>query len=157
VSETIDTIEQAPVLIAYDGSDHAKRAIRVASRELRPGRRAIVLTVSQPPGAAFALGGVPPLPEDLQNQVDEEALEVATEGARLAKDEGFDATPLVRQGSPIWQQIVAAADELDASIVVLGSHGRSGISAMLIGSVAEGVARHTDRSVMIVHLPSSDD
>jgi nucleotide-binding universal stress UspA family protein len=38
---------------------------------------------------------------------------------------------------------------------VLGSHGRTGIGLVLLGSVAAAVARHTDRPVMIVHGPSA--
>ncbi len=78
---------------------------------------------------------------------------LAAEGARLAKQVGFDAKPAIAQGDPVWQRIVEAADHHDASVVVLGSHGRTGISAVLIGSVAAAAAQHTDRSVLIVHRP----
>jgi nucleotide-binding universal stress UspA family protein len=145
--------DQAPVLFAYDGSEHAKSAIPEAARELSPGRHAIVLTVAhglEP----FAFAGAP-FPEGVEDPAEGEARKVADEGARLAEQVGFEARPVVEQGEPIWERIVAAADEYDASMVVLGSHGRTGVPAVLLGSVASAVARHTDRSVMIVHMPSS--
>ena len=141
----------SPVLFAYDGSEHAKNAIRQAGRELRSGRRATVLTVWQPFVPTLVVGGVN-LPADLAARVEGEARDVAAEGASLAREAGFDAEPLVDTGEPVWQRIVEVADERDASVVVLGSHGRSGIRAMLVGSVAEAVAQHTDRTVLITHL-----
>jgi nucleotide-binding universal stress UspA family protein len=55
-------------------------------------------------------------------------------------------------GDPIWRSIVDTADERDASIVVLGSHGRTGIGLALQGSVAAATARHTERPVLIAHF-----
>jgi nucleotide-binding universal stress UspA family protein len=46
---------------------------------------------------------------------------------------------------------VEAADEHDAGIIVMGSHGRTGARLVLLGSVAAAVARHTERPVLIVH------
>jgi hypothetical protein len=48
----------SPVLFAYDGSDQAKAAIEVAGQQLSPGRKAIVLTVWQPLGAALPFGRI---------------------------------------------------------------------------------------------------
>ncbi len=146
----------APVLIAYDGSDFANAAIAVAANELRPGRQAIVLSVYEPIKAIPFLGvaGVPvdqSAVESVMSDVEKGATEVAAEGVDLAKQAGFDASPLVEGGGPAWQRIVQAAEEHDASLIVLGSHGRSGVSLVLLGSVAAAVAQHSKRSVMIVH------
>jgi len=48
------------------------------------------------------------------------------------------------------QSIVRAAHGWAADLVVIGSHGRVGVSRALLGSVAEGVARHATCPVMIV-------
>jgi nucleotide-binding universal stress UspA family protein len=58
---------------------------------------------------------------------------------------------VAEQGDPVWQRIVEVADEHDASIVVMGSHGRTGISRVLLGSVASAAASHTARPVLIAH------
>ncbi len=47
------------------------------------------------------------------------------------------------------------AEELDAALVVVGSHGRTGLSRMLLGSVAERVARMAHCPVLIVKLPEA--
>jgi nucleotide-binding universal stress UspA family protein len=139
------------VVFAYDGSDEAKNAIREAGRQLRSGRDAIVLSVWQPlatvPFAGVAGGGTP----DVEESIEAEARKVAAEGAELARSAGFAATPLVVSGSPIWHTIVTTAEEHDANIVVMGSHGRTGINLVLMGSVAAAVVRHTERPTLIVH------
>jgi nucleotide-binding universal stress UspA family protein len=145
-----DDAASRPVLFAYDGSDHAKAAIREAGEQLRTDRRAIVLTVWEPLGAlpfATATGAPPGLEEGFA----QEAQRVADEGAELARSAGFDATGVTERGDPIWQRIVDAADENDAGLIVMGSHGRTGVGLALVGSVAAATARHTDRPVMIAH------
>ena len=113
-----------PVLFAYDGSDQAKTAIH---------------------DAAWGMA--------LEDDTVAEATRAAEEGATLARSLGFDATPLAHSGNPVWHGIVASAADHDAGIVVMGSHGRTGIGLALMGSVATAVAAHTERTVLIVHSP----
>jgi nucleotide-binding universal stress UspA family protein len=142
-----------PILFAYDGSEEAKAAIRQAGRQLRDGRPALVLTVWEPLGNQPFAGapGVPPV--GLEQGVEREALRVAGEGAGLARSAGFQAEPIAERGDPVWQRIIDAAEEYDAGIVVMGSHGRTGIPLVLLGSVAEATARHSARPVLIAHAP----
>jgi nucleotide-binding universal stress UspA family protein len=143
--------EAGPILFAYDGSEYAKAAIKQAGDQLRDGRPAIVLTVWQPFGATGFVGapGVPPV--GLEETVERDARRVAEEGTRLARLAGFDAKPVVERGDPVWQRIVQSAEEHGASIVVIGSHGRTGIPRVLLGSVASSAASHTGRPVLIAH------
>jgi nucleotide-binding universal stress UspA family protein len=148
--------ESSPVLIAYDGSDFAKAAITEAASQLATGRRAIVLTVSEPLGGIpfFGAAGALVEPETMEGLVDaaeQSAEKVAGEGAGLARDAGFEAEPLVVIGGPVWNLIVEAADQRGADPIVIGSRGRSGIAHILLGSVAAAVAQHSKRSVLIVH------
>jgi nucleotide-binding universal stress UspA family protein len=141
-----------PILFAYDGSDFAKRAIEAAGSELGAGRTAIVITVWQPLEAIPFVGMTAPgANEEVDKGVAEQAMEVAEEGAELAKAAGFDAEPLIERGTPTWQLIVEAADQKDASLIVLGSHGRTGIKELMLGSVAGAVASHSKRAVLISH------
>ena len=140
-----------PILIAYDGSDYAKAAIEQAAEQLDNGRRAIVLTVWQPFDAAFV--GVGAAPTGFEEGIEKDARRVADEGARLAREAGFHAEAASERGAPVWQRIVDFADERDVGIVVLGSHGRTGLPLVVIGSVAGAVASHSKRPVLIAHLP----
>ena len=140
-----------PVVFAYDGSELAKLAIADAARQLGPGRDAVALTVWQP----FDVGFVPPVALQINAAeiagVREAAELTAAEGASLAREAGFVANSAAVEKAPAWKAIVEYADERDASLIVLGSHGRSGIGGVLIGSVAEAVAAHSRRSVLIAH------
>ncbi|HEY3828293.1 MAG TPA: universal stress protein [Solirubrobacteraceae bacterium] len=140
-----------PVVFAYDGSELAKLAIDEAGRQLAPGRDALVLTVWQP----FDIGFVPPAELRLNAaeiaDVRDAAQRAAADGASLAQAAGFNARGLETEAAPTWKGIVDAADEHDASLIVLGSHGRTGLAGALLGSVAEAIAAHSRRSVLIVH------
>jgi nucleotide-binding universal stress UspA family protein len=140
-----------PVLFAYDGSALAKLAIDEAARQLAPRHDALVLTVWQP----FDVGFVPAVElrinaaevADVRNAAEQ----TAAEGASLAQAAGFKARSAVTEAGPAWSGIVQVAGEHDASVIVLGSHGRTGLAGVLIGSVAEAVAAHAPRSVLIIH------
>jgi nucleotide-binding universal stress UspA family protein len=66
-----------------------------------------------------------------------------------AKAAGANAAFLVWEGEP-GDAIVAAADAEDADLIIVGSHGRSGVSRFLIGSVSDYVVRHAHCPVMVV-------
>jgi nucleotide-binding universal stress UspA family protein len=139
-----------PILFAYDGSDQARATFAEAARQLGGSRRAIVMTVWQPlPTLPFGRPVV--IPAEVEEAVGAQARDIAREGAALAESAGFVAIAVTRCGSPTWQAIVDAADEQDVSLVVMGSHGRTGAGLMLMGSVSAAVARHTQRPVLIVH------
>jgi nucleotide-binding universal stress UspA family protein len=140
-----------PVLFAYDGSDLAKMAIREAARQLVPGRDALVLTVWQTFNVGFLPAGELDIDAAQAHEVRDAAERTAAEGGSLAEAAGFKARSAAIEQAPAWKGIVHVADQQDASLIVLGSHGRSGLQSVLIGSVAEAVAAHSDRSVLITH------
>jgi nucleotide-binding universal stress UspA family protein len=136
-----------PTLIAYDASEPAKAAIADAARLLRPGRPAVVLTVWDFP----AVSGFAPITADdsLRASVADEAARVAAEGVRIAKRVGFDASSETSQGDPTWERIVKAAEHHRSDLIVMGSHGRSGIAYALLGSVATAVLHHAPCPVLV--------
>jgi nucleotide-binding universal stress UspA family protein len=143
-----------PVVFAYDGSELAKGAIVEAGTLLEPGLQAVVVTGWQ----TFEVGFVPAagLQFDAADAtaVRAAAQQTAAEGASLAEAAGFRAQAAETQAAPSWRGLVDFADSRDARVIVLGSHGRSGIAGAVIGSVAGAVAAHSKRSVLIVHRRS---
>ena len=110
---------------------------------------------SSPSGTRSTSGSCPPAGFDStrrRSPTSERAAEqTAAEGASLAQAAGFNARSAAVEARPTWKGIVKVADEHDASLIVLGSHGRTGLAGVLIGSVAEAVAAHSRRSVLIIH------
>ena len=143
-----------PVVFAYDGSELARLAIDEAGKLLGAGREALVVTVWQP----FDVGFVPAAGLQLDAkeiaEVRRAAEQTAAEGVSAAEAAGFHGRGLAIESSPSWKGIVELADEREASLIVLGSHGRTGLADALLGSVAGAVASHTKRSVLITHRRS---
>lgn len=141
-------------LIAYDGSDDAQQAIEWAGQVLAR-RPVTVLAVWQDPHAALshAWAGMAYVTDlsEIAAAAEQAATTCAAEGAALATAAGLDAEPLVRQAAgPVWPTILEASEQLDASVVVLGSRGLTGISTLMLGSVSDAVLHHTRRPTFIV-------
>jgi nucleotide-binding universal stress UspA family protein len=154
--------ETGIVLIGYDGSDGAAAAIRRAGAVLGP-RPAIVAHVWDSLAALLLhtdVGGLTGPMRDAAAELDEEdrrdAERVATEGADLAREVGFDAEPHALQGKPkAWPTLLAKADEIDAAAIVIGSDGQGAVKSALLGSVSAGVLHHAHRPVLVV--PPGDE
>jgi nucleotide-binding universal stress UspA family protein len=140
-----------PVVFAYDGSDLAKEAIAEAARQLSAGRQALAVTVWQPFNVGFVAPRELKMDAAAADEVRSTAEQAAAQGAALAEAAGFEARSMAREAATTWKGIVQVADEQGSSLIVLGSHGRSGLADVLIGSVAEAVVAHSRRPVLIVH------
>jgi nucleotide-binding universal stress UspA family protein len=150
-------MSQGPVLFAYDGSDHARAAIEHGGDVLKTGP-AVVATAwtsfeDSSPGVLHVLPKhmIGEAVGTLDEANRETAEELAAEGAELASTAGFDAQPrAVRAGGPFFAALLETADELDASVIVVGSRGRSSFRAAVLGSVSTGLLHHTRRPVLVV-------
>jgi nucleotide-binding universal stress UspA family protein len=138
-------------VFAYDGSDLTKEAIAEAASQRSADRQALILTVSQPFNVGFVAPRELKIDAAAAGEVRAAAEQAAAQGASLAQAVGFEARSMARKASTTWKGIVEAADEQDSSLIVLGSHGRTGLADVLIGGVAEAVAAHSRRPVFIVH------
>jgi nucleotide-binding universal stress UspA family protein len=145
------TAPPGPVLFAYDGSELAALAISEAGRQLAPGQEALVLCVWQPADVGFVVAKQHHLAADQASDVKSAAEEVAAQGAALATQAGFRSHSIAVWKAPTWKGIVETAEERNASLIVLGSHRRSGLVGHLIGSVAAAVVAHAACSVLVVH------
>lgn len=143
------------VVFAYDGSELAAFAIEEAGRQLATGRDALVVTVWQPADVGFVPTGKRHFDANEASEVKRAADETAAYGAELAEKAGFRSESVAVKAVPTWKGIVETAEERDASLIVLGSHSRAGLSGHLLGSVAAAVVKHSPASVFVVHDRSS--
>ena len=139
------------VLFAYDGSELAQFAIEQAGRELAPGRDALVLCVWQPADVGFVPVGEQHFDAQNASEVQAAAEQTAAKGAALAEQAGFRAESLAVRAAPTWKGIAEVAEERQASLVVLGSHRRTGILGHLVGSVTSALMSHSAVSILVVH------
>ena len=146
------------ILICYDGSEDARAAIKRVG-DLLSGQPARVLTVWETFAEVLARSGaglgVAALNfEEIDESSERTARERAEEGVGYARQAGLVAEARVAErGATIWETILNQAEEVEASVIVLGSRGLTGIKSILLGSVSQAVLQHTDRPVMIVPSP----
>jgi nucleotide-binding universal stress UspA family protein len=127
------------ILVGYDGSEAAKRALGVAARLAGKNGHVVVANVS--PALQFGL----PNPVWIDEQ--EPLLDEAT--AILAEAGLADAETLSPLGDPI-DGLLAAAKDADADLLVVGTHGRGAAGRFIAGSVSVGVARKAPCDVLVV-------
>jgi nucleotide-binding universal stress UspA family protein len=156
-SEDDRDMDDKPILICYDGSTGAKRAIEEAAG-LLGARRAVVLDIAPPITPEESLATYSPVvPGGAFEEWNEaDADRIAGRGAELALSSGFDAEARGVLAAPTWQGVVDVADELDASVIVIGSRGLSGLREAAEGSLSHQVAEHAGRPVLIVPPPHDE-
>jgi nucleotide-binding universal stress UspA family protein len=106
--------------------------------------------VWQPVDVGFTPTDAKHFDADKATEVRRAAEQTAAHGASLAARNGFLARSVAVEAAPTWKGIVAAADEHNASLIVLGPHRRNGLLGHLQGSVAAAVVAHAATPVLII-------
>lgn len=144
------------VIFAEDGSANARRACDlIAAWEIF--RDATVRVVSVGHVDPYLHSGIAPSAQVLAHQTlvaaraatRREHERLAAQAVRLLAQAGLRSEAEVRLGAPA-AEIVSAAREWPADVVVIGSRGRTGIERLLLGSVARGVVHSAPCSVLVV-------
>lgn len=141
-----------PLLLTYDGSEPARRAIEAAGALVEDGRPAVLVYVYKPTerstGVAQALtGGRIDAPVSSEPEA-EDVLEQGVEAARAA---GFSVDPrLIAADRPTAEIIVQTAEEIGAPAIVMGQRGHSGLKSAILGSVSRDVVSADHRPVLLV-------
>ncbi len=135
------------ILCPVDFSDASRKAVQYA-REFAAGKGASVhlLNVVEPrPMAVDITLNYVPLEEDLEKAAAEDLKVILQELTQA----GLRAECSIEFGNPS-DVILEKADELDVNLVIMGSHGKKGLSRLIMGSVAETVVRKANCPVLIV-------
>ena len=141
------------ILVPIDFSEHAKAALSYAMLlASRFDARITLLHVIEPPYAESDLLFPAAVAPDQGTLVAEHAL------AGVCKQEHFKPSliggRLVAHGIA-HQVITQTAGNRKSDLVVIGTHGRTGIARVVLGSTAEAVVRHAPCPVLVVPMPSS--
>lgn len=148
------------VLVATDGSDHAVDAAGRGLAVLGAADEVVVMCVVHTPSvvssgmeSGFAGGMATPEVVDAAWVGAKEEAEASIDRTVAGLPEGLEITRLVQTGEP-GLAIVAAAEELDADAVVIGSRGRGAIKRALLGSVSTHVVHNAPCPVLVVRSES---
>ncbi|MDQ3365220.1 MAG: universal stress protein [Myxococcota bacterium] len=141
----------AHVLCPTDFSASARHALERVTSLVPAGGRITLLHVIELP---LATSGEVTMP-DLAHVLDRESAEALEAwAALLASTTALAVTTRSRIGYPGAQTLAALETDPSIDLVVMGSHGRSGITRALMGSVAEKVARHATCPVLVARARS---
>ena len=133
------------ILVPTDFSKCAEKALQYAVPFARQFGAELILLHVIPPTVVLQtseimLQGVPETTEEAQVGLDELRNSIARDIASTAQ---------VRRGSPA-PEIVDAAKELDIDVIILSTHGRTGLSHVLLGNTVEKVVRRANCPVLVV-------
>lgn len=139
------------VLISTDGSTCSEAALRAALERPWPeGSHFRVLTVIEHPAISYVSSGDVMLNyETMMDAARESFQSVVDRAVARLNEAGLTASGLIREGTAA-EEIIDEAKEWGADLILVGTHGRRGVSRFLLGSVAQKVAAHASCSVEIV-------
>ncbi|QLK26561.1 universal stress protein [Natrinema zhouii] len=137
------------ILVPFDDSEPARDALEYAF-DLFPDGEFVVLAVVDTTSVPY----IPNVADDAEMSDDAQALlsdaaDQLTAADAIATEHGTDIEARTRMGTPA-QEILEYAEHDPVDHVVIGSHGRSGVARILLGSVAEVVVRHSSVPVTVV-------
>jgi nucleotide-binding universal stress UspA family protein len=142
------------ILVPHDFSSSANHAVAIARDEAKAhGAKLLLLHVIDLPGAIKPETVIVPDETGAPINVKDYAVKQAEEhladlAARIAKD-GVTASTFIRMGKP-EDEIVKFAEENKIDLIAMGTHGRTGLAHMLVGSVAERVVRTSKCPVLTI-------
>ena len=139
------------ILVPLDGSKLAEMALSCAvalAKEMS--LELVLLRVYLMPGIAYPPGSYAPDWELLDKETRQGASEYLQERMRQLKDDGLERVSLVVLEGSAAEKIVDLAREPPGTLIVMSTHGMSGMGRWVLGSIAERVARHSGEPVLIV-------
>lgn len=134
------------IVVAYDGSDHAKKGFEVA------------LELSKMFGSSIHLVSVVHIPDFVETKDELNGMlndarqyyeKLQQQAVERAKSEGVEVNTAIVPGHPA-NGVVSFAESIKADLIIVGQRGRSGVARYIVGNVTENIVRHAHCSVMVI-------
>lgn len=143
------------VLLATDGSEYSELALQALIAVGRPQETEVhIVHVVELRPVVIQTPEWEREHSDARRAMWTRAEEIIAHAVRMLENAGFHVTTAIREGDP-RTDLIDAASEWHADLMIVGSHGRTGLDRLLMGSVSEAVARHAPCSVQIVRTAKS--
>jgi nucleotide-binding universal stress UspA family protein len=139
------------ILVPVDGSPTAQKAVEQAAGLAKAfGSDVTAIYVIDPYpftglGSDFAYGQA-----EYLSAATAEAKEATQAARNTLAQAGVKVSTQVVEAHAVWRGILEAAAGIEADLIVMGSHGRSGLEKMVLGSVAQRVLSHSHLPVFVV-------
>jgi nucleotide-binding universal stress UspA family protein len=144
------------IIVGVDGSDQSRAALEWAVREARLRQDTIRVLCAWHVEAVYgAMGFIPPITSGMFERAARKTVANMLE-AQADAIHGIAIERSVVQG-PAAEKLVEAADDTDAALIVVGSHGHGTILTMLLGSVSLRTLHLASCPVVVVRSPASEE
>ena len=145
------------LLGAADGSELSNLAVEHAidlARALRA-KLSLLHVAGQYPPPMLVDGTVfPTLPQDEHDATAVKQTQAILEPlVARAVEAGVECIALHESDSAAWHAIIGTAERLHCDLIIMGSHGRGGLAALIMGSQTQKVLHHTNLPVLVVRRP----
>ena len=144
------------LLIAFDNSSHADRALDAAVELAQATNAKITVLVVAPEVYDMVLGYAAPLADfgDVRGQIDER-IRTMLDAAVERVPEDVSVTKVLKRGDAA-REILEESDSGNYDLIVMGSRGRGDFRSLLLGSVSHRVLQSSRVPVLVVHAQASD-
>ena len=136
------------ILYPTDFSDVSKKALGYCKKLKDAGTKKIVLL-----HVIELDSGIKSLPAKFREELERLLAEAARKEMALLESElkgsGFDVKSRIEMGNP-FREILKVEEEENVSAIVIGSHGKSNVKEIVMGSVSENVARKSKKPVLVI-------
>ncbi|WP_227353582.1 universal stress protein [Haladaptatus salinisoli] len=137
------------ILVPIDGSEQSEKALEYVLTEFPDGDITVINVIDPIDVGYTSTVGMPGYSEEWYEESKESAEALFEDAQETAAEYGATLSTTTELGRPA-QAIVEYAEENDFDQIIMGSHGRSGVSRILLGSVAETVVRRSPMPVTVV-------
>ena len=141
------------ILVPSDGSQLSSDTVKRAIAFARETKAQVTFFFAKPdyPVAFYGEGALidPTTPDKFAEMADKQAQEILAAHEASAKAEGVASASLSSVSDIPYEAIIAAAEEAGADLIFMASHGRRGISGLLLGSETQKVLTHSKIPVLV--------
>lgn len=138
------------ILVPLDGSERAEAILpHVEALAQRFESRVIFLQVVEPPRIAGYEGFDPHAYQQELEYLDKQAESYLQKVNRGFEEKGLNSESRAAQGSVV-STILETAEQVDAKLIAMASHGRGGLARVFYGSAAAGVLQRIDRPILVI-------
>lgn len=139
------------VLVATDGSALSEKAIETAAQVARLAGARLIGFTAVPPYRYAGIGeSSGPAAADHQSRIGAEASERLAVVERIARAVGVECHTSMLEDDEPYRAVIAAAERHGCGLIVMASHGRGGVKAVMLGSETQRVLTHTSVPVLVV-------
>jgi nucleotide-binding universal stress UspA family protein len=145
------------IMVATDGSEHVRTAIDSAI-EIAKLSEAKLYAIHVITLGFYSI--THSINSEWENAMKDQLIKEGHDAIAYVENAGRNANveveSVILEGSPA-EEIIDFAEKNDIDLIVMGTHGMSGIQSFLLGSVAENVVRHSKKPVLIVRSKTAEN